>query len=225
MEDYFNERERLFNYMVVHSMDHPSSIGLLTGQMGVVITITHYARKYGGRQLDNIADSLLSNILKTLPSMRDISFSSGLSGFCWGIEYLVQKGILPESADEICKKADGFICKTEISNINDFSLETGLLGLWNYIIARSIGNFKNHLKSPFPEDYLQSWADLIYRIPQEFPSDAPKIISSIIEQDIHLEALTDLSVKEFVNPACTPDTHDISLGTGIAGYIEYKYLS
>lgn len=221
MKTKFTRQEKLLNLLILHSADCPSCVGLLTGQMGIVLTIARYARIKGMAELETIADTLLENVLARAASLRNIGFASGLSGICWGIEYLIQHGILPGSGDEICKKVDNHIMKNKISNMDDLSLETGTLGLWYYVWARIQGNLREMQPLPFSKEYLSDWFDFLTVHHDKFPAGASDRLYSAMNGHLIEE---ELNINQFIKRSRKLNENDLSLSTGVAGYIETHYL-
>lgn len=221
MKTTFTRKERMLNRMILHSMDNPQAIGLLAGQTGIAVTIAQYARKNGHSELEEVADALLDNVIRRAATTRDISFAYGLSGICWGVEYLVQHGIMPGSAHEICHKADVHIAKADIGVMDDFSLETGLTGLWHYVMARIQGNMLAHLPQPFPEDYISKWLDITEKYEARFPDGANRLLRDALNGKAPDTVLT---IRQFVRLPKHPNDRDLSLQSGVAGYVETHYL-
>ncbi len=209
--------------MVLHSMDNPNAVGLLAGQTGVLITIARYARAAGAEELETVADALFENVREKAARMRDISFAYGLSGICWGVEYLVQKGIMPGPADEICSAIDEHIVKFPLTAIEGFSLETGLTGLWQYVWMRIQGNLKGGLPLPFPTEYLAAWLEILETNADKFPPGSGGRLQRAIDGET-LE-FTEPEISEFIKLPRKTDPRDLSLRTGIAGQLELRYLS
>lgn len=217
-----NQQEDILNRLVLHSLDNPNNLGLFHGQTGYMLVLAEYAQKYNNRYVEAIADVLCERIIQNAGKTRNISFANGLSGICWGIELLVQKGILDGTADECCSDVDSEIIKTDISRLNDFSLETGLGGLWQYVWARIQGNYVANLKSPFDDTYLEKWIDVLAKASTHFPPNSEKQLLTYLNGELNT---TCLSLRQFVQDSpITPDK-DLSLVNGLSGYIVQNYLN
>ncbi len=208
--------------LIIHSNDIRSCCGLLTGQIGVILVITKYAKKYKIAQFEIAADFLYDNVANHVGYMDDIGFASGLSGICWGVEYLVQNEIMPGPADEICADTDQKIMQTNVKRITDFSLENGLTGLWHYVWARIQGNMLSELPLPFDEQYLTDWLEIIESNPERFPKDAAHRLRSAMTGTLIPDPL---DFKQFVKPMASEPDRNLSLADGLAGYITLKYLN
>lgn len=216
MKTKFSSQESLINYLVLHSMDSPNEVGLFRGQMGYVIALSKYARQHNVPQLETIADFLCDNVFSRAGALRDISFATGLSGICWGIEYLVQEGILDGNAETYCSGVDDQVMRTDVSRVSDFSLESGLGGLWHYVQARLQGNHRANLKVPFDEEYLAKWAEIIERNPTALPLGSKQIIADSLNGTLKPAKI---SVWQFIEDSSDIPIGNLSLVNGISGYL------
>ncbi len=97
----FNDTERIIHHLMLHSY-FISDIGLLHGQMGVILALSEYSKHTGNPVYFEAASYLLDNVLEKINKELPFSFSSGLSGIGWGIEYPIQEGFVEGESDEIC---------------------------------------------------------------------------------------------------------------------------
>lgn len=215
-------KDRLISSLILYANESPYAVGLLTGKMGLVLVITKYARMEGCSQFEASADFLYEEMRKGITQTTDIGFASGLSGICWGVEYLVQNEIMPGPADEICADTDQKIMQTNIKRITDFTLENGLTGLWHYVWARIQGNMLAELPLPFDEQYLTDWLEIIESNPERFPKDAAHRLRSAMTGTLIPDPL---DFKQFVKPMDSEPDRNLSLADGLAGYITLKYLN
>lgn len=215
----------LIEKLIIGSTNQTNSIGLLSGQMGSVIVIAEYSKKYNLPYLEVVSDALFSNVISVVSKIHDFSFSTGMAGVCWGIEYLLQSDILPGTGDEICGSIDSFIMNFDIKRMNDFSLSTGLLGLWLYVKARIQGNTRVGLSFPFDSEYLENWEHVLRSNKNHFPNnDYMWLINKLSGVNI---TDTPLSYKEFISlpkDFNIQQIKDISLTNGFAGVIAKLYL-
>lgn len=212
----------LFNRMALHSMDNPSSVGLLSGQMGIILVISQCAKQWEMPMLDQSADFLFDHISNSISRIKDIGFGSGLSGICWGVEYLVQHSIMPGPANDICEDVDKRIMEADIRRIEDFSLESGALGLWYYVQARIQGNLSAGHPLPFDSIYLNDWQAIIERNEAKFPEGSIVWLNSALSGTL---SPYQLRVTPFVEKFKKRPQINLSLHAGIAGYIATHYLA
>ncbi|MBD5293921.1 MAG: hypothetical protein HDR79_08470 [Bacteroides sp.] len=214
-------QRNLINKLVFHALDSPYALGLFHGQMGILIVVAHCSKQWGLSELECVADFLFEHIRLNTRRVDKIGLSTGLSGICWGVEYLVQHGIMPGPADDICEEVDGKIMQTDVRRIDDFSLATGLNGLWLYVKARIQGNLVAGLPLPFDFVYLNDWQNVLTQNKEHFPVDAAQWL-----MDARKGRITpyELRLPPFIRPMrCCPQT-DLSLSEGLAGYIAFHYL-
>lgn len=134
-------------------------IGLFHGKMGLVLFFSHYSKYNGHPVYEDIANELMDELGEKIHSEFPISFSSGLSGIGWGIEYLLQNNFFEGDSLELCEEIDEKIIASDPRTITDFSLDTGLEGLLHYILMHIKGNINQHSEFPFNEIYLQRLYD------------------------------------------------------------------
>ncbi len=213
--------EKLVNRLILHANDGKAP-GLLFGQMGAVLVITEYARKKSKPYFEDSADFIYDSVIHQITEETGLDFATGLAGICWGVEYLTQNGILPGTGDEICNDLDKRIMRLNIKRIDDFSLESGLLGQWAYVSARLQGNIKAGLDLPFDADYLDNWAFILERHADKFPKGAYRWLRNARNGQMEYEPL-DFSL--FVTPLDSIPEKNLSLFNGIAGYIALNYLN
>ncbi|MDE6461379.1 MAG: hypothetical protein K2L32_01210 [Muribaculaceae bacterium] len=110
----------------------------------------------------------------------------------------------------------------DIRRIDDFSLEEGLLGLWHYVWARIQGNMKAGLPLPFDRRYLSDWESVLATNADKFPDGALGRLRTAVNDGILQESRLDF--MQFIKPMESVPESNLSLASGIAGYIAHKYL-
>lgn len=215
----------LIERLIIRSANSNLAIGLLNGQMGSLIVIAEYAREYNKPYLEIVSDALFTNVIMRCSKSNDFSFNSGMAGVCWGIEYLLQTGILSGDGNELCESIDSYIMNFDLKRIHDFSVSTGVLGLWLYVKARIQGNVRLGLALPFDQDYLTDWNCILQANEIYFPKDESiwlmNKLYGIEQKD------KPLSYKKFINlpPNITEhQINSIALTNGLAGIISQRYL-
>lgn len=158
----FTKEERLLNYLVLHSNDVSSALGLLNGQMGIVLVLAHYARVKKRHQIERVSDVLLENILKRLTKSVSIDLANGLCGIGWGIEYLIQNDYMKGDSAVLLQEVDDKIMEYDLLRIRDTSLDTGLEGIIHYVLAHLQGANRSGQRV-FDNDYLEN---LLIRVRQ-----------------------------------------------------------
>ena len=129
--------------------------GLFHGKMGLILFFAHYF-KYTGQQIyEDTADELMAELIEEIKMQTlPIGFASRLSGIGWGIEYLIQSGFMDDDSLEVCESIDKKIMTIDPRRITDYSLDTGLEGVFHYVLAHIKGVMNQHAKPSFDENYL-----------------------------------------------------------------------
>ena len=86
----FSCSDRIVHALMLKSFFEPE-MGLYKGQMGIVLTLSEYSRRKGNEIYFDFSFDLLENIISKVNKGLHFSFSKGLAGIGWGIEYLIQK--------------------------------------------------------------------------------------------------------------------------------------
>lgn len=119
-----------------------SNCGLLNGKMGVVLFFYHYSIYTRCSRYRRFADELIEEIYHEVSKHTPKDFANGLCGIVWGLTYLVQCGFV-DMDDDIFEELDAKIMEWDISNISDYSIETGLSGVGLYLMCRLHGGKGN----------------------------------------------------------------------------------
>lgn len=133
------EKESLCQMVVEHVVCNAcdmTSYGLLNGMLGVCLTLYSYAQNNQAPSLKVYAEHLLQKCLDNIDINTPLSFSNGLCGISWGIDYLIYNGYADGIPMEIFEDIDFQISKMAPSRL-DNSLEYGFKGLLHYILAHS----------------------------------------------------------------------------------------
>ena len=133
----FTKEEKMLNHLILHANDVPNAIGLLDGKMGIALVLAHYARCSRKKKIEHAADFLVENVMNQLTTTVSIDFANGLSGIGWGIEYLIQNNYMKGCGADILQDLDERIMQVDVTRIKDWSLEKGLLGIFNNEIEKS----------------------------------------------------------------------------------------
>ena len=114
-----------------------STLGLKDGKMKAIIFFFHYSRLTNDEHYKTNAEQLLDELCESIAFNMSLSFADGLCGIGWGISYLLQQGFIEGNADEILSEIDSCIIREIfLETITDLSLDSGLLGIANYIGIR-----------------------------------------------------------------------------------------
>lgn len=129
--------------------------GLWDGKMGISIFFFLLSRHTGNRWYEEFAGELLDDICTNLSLHCPITFSNGLCGIGWAIEFLKKEGFIEGDTDDILEEFDRQIMERDVRRITDASLETGLAGIAAYVYSR-LDSHRDNDKSPlFDSKYLE----------------------------------------------------------------------
>ena len=114
-----------------------SDYGLYEGQAGMMIWFCHYTQYTNNIIGDNKASELLDNIQEEIFSNKlSWNFKYGMCGIGWAILYLYANRILEDSPEDIINSIDDKIQLLDANLFSDYSLDTGLGGLYAYVSLR-----------------------------------------------------------------------------------------
>mgnify|MGYP002410467450 CR=1 FL=1 len=158
MQLQFNKIKRIIHHLMLNAYFIPD-ISFSHGQMGVALTMSEYSRYTNNEIYFDVASYLLDNIVEKIAKNLNYSFSTGLSGIGWGIEYLIQNSFIEGKSLEICEEIDRKIMETDPKRIEDLSLNTGFEGLLHYVIYHLQGTINQNAVFPFDTRYLSDLYD------------------------------------------------------------------
>ena len=220
----FTKEQRALHKLIVDSIGM-SDIGLFDGKMGIIISLITYSRRNKLKCIESMVDFLMEQFLESMTDISPLSFSNGLTGIGWGIEYLIQKGYMPGCGADICSEIDKKLMSCDIRRVDDFSLEHGIYGWLHYIVAHIQGANRCG-KQVFDRMYIM---DLISRLKKYSDNNAtPKEFSNL--QTMFREVLngaTDVykfPLEEIVKTDIKFSLNNLSLSKGLAGYLITKHI-
>lgn len=145
--------KRIVRHLIVNYPFVPD-MGLLNGKMGGAIFFSHYAAYCKCPYYKDIAHSLIDGLSGLVNDNTPVNFFAGLSGIGWGIEYMIQNGLLEGDTDEILEDIDRIVMQKDVRRISDQTLYTGLGGILYYVITRLESHERKPGKEPFDSVYL-----------------------------------------------------------------------
>jgi hypothetical protein len=162
----FSTEQQIVHQLMLRA-SYGKDVGLYHGKMGIILFFMHYYKHTNNPVYEDIADELMHELMQEMHMGMSIGFASGLSGIGWGIEYMMQNGLVEGCSLEICEDIDKKIMETDPLRITDYSIETGMEGLLHYVLAHIKGVMKQHSEFPFDEKYLNDLYTAIQNIPTE----------------------------------------------------------
>jgi len=117
--------------------------GLLEGAPGLSLFFLNYYRLTGKRKYLDQALSIVDRSCEEISLFKDdLSFSTGLSGFSWYIEYLAQNAFIDNDTDEVLEEICEHMNKSYVLDNEDISFPEGIIGYGQHYLARmSNSNF------------------------------------------------------------------------------------
>ena len=220
----FTKEQRALHKLIVDSIGM-SDIGLFDGKMGIIISLITYSRRNKLKCIESMADFLMEQLLESMTDISPISFSNGLTGIGWGIEYLIQNGYMPGCGADICTEIDKKLMSYDIRRLGDFSLEDGIYGWLHYIVAHIQGANRCG-KQVFDRMYI---IDLISKINEYSENNATSEEFSNLQAMFRevLNGATDVykfPLEEIVKTDIKFSLNNLSLQKGLAGYLITKHI-
>lgn len=220
----FTQEQRILHQIALHS-DDVQTTGLLNGQMGIALTLAHYARSRHIKPIGYIADQLIERILDKLNIQTPLAFSNGLCGIGWAVEYLIQNRYMKGNSLDICEAVNQKLMSYNVNRVDDLSMERGLEGWLHYILAHLQGTSARGI--PFPEDYLREWHDASVRILHGSTACSPSFRELLLALHCFFQGKEwhyNFSLARFALPGIKPNTIFLGVRNGLCGYMETHYL-
>ena len=220
----FTKEQRALHKLIVDSIGM-SDIGLFDGKMGIIISLITYSRRNKLKCIESMVDFLMEQLLDSMTDISPLSFSNGLTGIGWGIEYLIQNGYMPGCGADICTEIDKKLMSCDIRRVDDFSLEHGIYGWLHYIVAHIQGANRCG-KQVFDRMYI---IDLISKINEYSENNATSEEFSNLQAMFRevLNGATDVykfPLEEIVKTDIKFSLDNLSLSKGLAGYLITKHI-
>ena len=224
MQKKITKEQRAIHKLIVDSIGM-SDIGLFDGKMGIIISLITYSRRNKLKCIESMADFLMEQLLESMTDISPISFSNGLTGIGWGIEYLIQNGYVPGCGADICTEIDKKLMSCDIRRVDDLSLEHGIYGWLHYIVAHIQGANRCG-KQVFDRMYI---IDLISKINEYSENNATSEEFSNLQAMFRevLNGATDVykfPLEEIVKTDIKFSLNNLSLSKGVAGYLITKHI-
>ena len=143
--------ERIANHLIINN-SFLDDLGLFHGKMGIMIFFYHYSRYTNNPIYEEFAGELLDEIFEEIHDKLPIDFENGYLGIGWGIEYLVEQKFVDRDTSDILENVDKKVMERDVRRISDMSLNTGLEGVFHYVLARLQNNYDD--SNLFDVEYL-----------------------------------------------------------------------
>ncbi|MCS2889647.1 glycosyltransferase [Parabacteroides faecis] len=134
--------------------------GLFYGKMGLILFFYCYSRYSQNHEYLKLADRMLSDMMKYLKSNMPIGISSGLCGLGLFLGYLISEKFIDNELDDLLENIDRMIVSKTEFETEDWSFETGIIGLVYYVSYRLSSGGKN-IKYIFDTSYINQLSNRI----------------------------------------------------------------
>ena len=220
----FTKEQRVVHKLIIDSTGM-SDIGLFPGKMGIILSLVTYSRSTKQKAIEEVADFLMNQVLESMTNISPLSFSNGLTGIGWAIEYLIQNGYMPGCGADICTDIDNKLMSYDIRRVGDFSLENGIYGWLHYIVAHIQGANRCG-KQVFDKMYTINLVSKIkeYSENSTISEEFSNLLAMLIEV---LNGATDVykfPLATIIKNDIKFSINDLSLQKGLAGYLITKHI-
>jgi len=149
----FTQEEDIIHHLLLKASSYKCN-GLFYGKLGIAIAFFEFGKYRNNPVYTDYAMELKESLPKIIEEKITNDFASGICGFGWGIEYMIQQKYIGNNNIDACSTIDEKIMAVDIRRMNDLSLETGLEGFLHYIMIRLSGARKRNDPRPFDDTYL-----------------------------------------------------------------------
>lgn len=215
----FTKEQRAIHKLIIDS-NELDDIGLFDGKMGIILSLITYSRRSKQKCIEDMADFFMEQLLDKITNVSPLSFSNGITGIGWGIEYLIQNGYMPGCGADICTEIDKKLISCDIRRVDDYTLEHGIYGWMHYIVAHIQGANRCG-RTVFDRMYI---IDLLKKL-KEY-SDKNEITEEFKNlQNLFKEVLNGATnvykfpLGEIVKSDIKFSLNNLSLQKGLAGYL------
>lgn len=202
------------------SNSHCLELGLLSGQMGNIIYLYHYAHLSYKQEFIVKANQLLSELIHNISLDISYCFATGLCGIGWGIEYLYQHDFIILDINKTLSYIDRKVLELNPDRIDDINKNYGLGGIVLYILARLRSINIQKIENPFDNSYLYCLylrlKEIINKI--EICSDSIDIFISFIQYYEKKEPINKPNIYDASHLSNLKNIPIQDLDAGLKGY-------
>lgn len=164
------EKEDLLLHIVRHliiNTDFLSNLGIFHGKMGVVLFFFHYLNIFKNEIIEEYLEYLLQDICQSVHTNIPVDFANGICGIGWGINFLLENRYIDGDPNVVLRNFDKKIMEKNIKYINDFTFDTGIMGIACYVKKRTNCKYKgiSNFSSLYLNDLAHVTRDLV--IPED----------------------------------------------------------
>lgn len=177
----YNDSVRILHCLLMQASAMQDK-GLLHGQIGIVLALAECYRETSMVIYEDLMEELLDVLVENVPRRSECSFSDGLCGIGWGLEFLLQGSWIEGNGLELCAEIDEVLMKENLRRLSDWSLATGLEGMLHYVLAHLQGCWRQFGKLPFDTEFYQDLYVVVSRakIQSGIPETLKLLINSFV---------------------------------------------
>ena len=155
--DLSNNIRKIFNHLLLN-VSYLNDCGLYYGKTGCLLFLARYAHRHESEINDEVVSELIDDIFSAVPKIPLLGMQHGICGIGWGVEYILQNGLLEGDSDDILGDLDKLIVKKGAKPIANSPECADVL---RYIAVRLTSSSAETNLLPFPTDYLTELCDFI----------------------------------------------------------------
>lgn len=213
--------EQALAYLTING-SFTGDLGLFHGRMGIILFFAHYARATQSKHYEDFAGYLLDELYEEIHNDLPVNLENGLCGIGWGIEYLVQQGVMEGDTDEILADIDRKVMELDPLRMTNLGFRRGLAGIAFYVIARLNAN-RTTAALPFDDAYLTSLQQALERAEftekEEVPADLPVVFNQVLKGEKLTLSLPDCLTHSELSLDKSFDEILLGLEEGLAGWL------
>lgn len=147
--------------LMLHAFDNPFNQSLTDGQLGIALVLHHYASLMENQEVQDFVSYLMDYVISRAAMLPKLDLENGLMGLGWGIEYLVQSGMVDSDAAEICEEIDLYLQTVNLIVLCQKQDTESLSGILNYLLVHY-----SNMPVALQQHYLVQFPDILEDIQQ-----------------------------------------------------------
>lgn len=218
----FTLEEQIIHHLMLQTVSLKRN-GLLYGKSGIALAFFEYGKYQHNSVFIDYANELMDSVFAKVNNEIASDFATGLCGFGWCVEYLMQHRFINCDYNAMCIGIDKQIMANDVRRIDDLSFETGIEGLLHYVMIRLGGTKKRKHNNPFDAIYLKDVYEKLQALSGDSISDDLKKLKmsfiSYMETGMYLYELNVCFFTESLQLDKEEDILSAKLGlsNGLAG--------
>lgn len=135
------EQSKILDYLTSSPIDEDKGLGMYTGVSGEILFLAQAYSINKDKKIENKINSLLDYGIDCIQTGKFLypTFSSGLSGFAWIVDYLLKDKIIDQDSETILDILELNLYKDMLSLLreNNFDLLNGAMGIVVHFLKRN----------------------------------------------------------------------------------------